>query len=333
MTHPRSRMIAWRRWRTLVLAAGILGAGALWAQAQQPAPGPRTALERGGSDYMFYGLNGCNPAGLYAAPSYDAHRDTIDAQLTAMYRNGQRRLRIGLPLDPDPAKGPFTRGPLIPEYRQSIVDFLEALRRTGFQEIEVAIGGGAPSPLAWKAWDEEAYKARWQRLVEIRSLLIASGLRYRLDLFNEGIPARNQPMLLRYAQRLWADYAGTFGVADTVGFSIITEIVPDRFAQIPAVYQGRLPPVFDLHIYDQPEAKVLNAHRRLAQLGLGDVPWIIGETFYNDRNEAASLASAIAATGQRVLYVLQWPLTSERRCRGIDVAFPARFDEYIAKGF
>ncbi|HLY46551.1 MAG TPA: hypothetical protein VKQ73_13295 [Stellaceae bacterium] len=332
MTHPRSRMIAWRRWRTLVLAAGILGAGALWAQAQQPAPRP--ALERGGSDYVFYGLYGCGQAGLFAAPSYDAHRDTIDAQLTAMYRDGQRRLRIGLPLDPDPAKGPFTRGPLIPEYRQSIVDFLKALRRTGFQEVEVVIGGGSPSPLAWKAWDEAAYKARWQRLVEIRNLLIASGLHYRLDLFNEGIPARNQPMLLlRYVQRLWADYVGAFGVADTVGFSIIPLIAQDRFAQIPAVYQGRLPPVFDLHIYDRPEATVLNAHRRLAQLGLGGVPWIIGETFYNDRDEATALASAIAATGQRVLFVMQWPLTSQRRCRGIDVAFPARFDEYIAKGF
>jgi hypothetical protein len=314
------------------VAAGII-AGTFWAHAQQPFPGPRPAMQRGGSDYLFFGLEGCGLTGFLVAAAYDTHREIIDQQLFAMYRNGQRRLRIALPLDPDPTRGPFSDGALIPQYRHSIVDFLAAMRRAGFEEIEAVIGGGQHSPNTWKSWDEAAYQLRWNRIVEFRNILIASGLRYRLDLGNEAIPTRTEPILLEYDRRLWMDYVRAFGTADTVGFSIITDIAQDRFAQIGAVYQGRLPAVFDLHIYDRPVPLVMNARRRLSQLGFAGVPWIIGETFYNDRDEAQELANAILTSGQKVLFLLQWPLTSQRRCKGVDVGFPERFDNYIAYGF
>ena len=98
---------------------------------------------------------------------------------------------------------------------------------------------------------------RWRKILELRPLFIASGLHYYIDLLNEGIPASNQPMLLRYTQRLWSDYTKMFGKNDTVGFSIITTVAQDRFSQIRQVYGSVLPDVFDLHIFNTRTSRLL----------------------------------------------------------------------------
>lgn len=61
---------------------------------------------------------------------------------------------------------------------------------------------------------------------------------------------------------------------------------------------------------------------------------IIGEAFYNDAIEAASLRQQANSTGQQVLYLTQWPLTSDENCSPeVNVAPPVDFSNYQAQAF
>jgi hypothetical protein len=249
-----------------------------------------------------------------------------------MFKNGQRKLRTAIPL-PSNLLGHSADTEVDPGYKKNIQDFLTTVKHTGYDTIEVGFGSVGDPPFKWSDWHEDLYMERWRAIMELRPLFVTSGLHYYIDLLNEGIPASNQPMLLRYTQRLWSDYTRSFGKKDTVGFSIITAIAQDRFKQIPLVYDNNLPETFDLHIYENAYATFVNAHHRLKELNYFDIPWIIGETFYNDNLESYELARAIGATGQRVLFLLEWPLHRVNpSCSGVDVV-PVDFGEYLKRGF
>jgi hypothetical protein len=132
-------------------------------------------------------------------------------------------------------------------------------------------------------------------------------------------------VLLQYARRLWSDYTSSFGKDKTVGFSVIGDL--NRIQQIPAVYQGNYPYLFDMHFYENAKQDFINAHNTLVSLGLTQ-GWIIGEAFYNDIQEARELEEAVQATGQTVFFVLQWPLKTPRPvpsnspCAAVNVALP-----------
>jgi len=287
---------------------------------------------RGGSDFLYFDLQGCNRDKFAILPDYDANREAINDRLATMFKNGQRRLRTAIPL-PENLIGNTPGAALNPGYKKNIKGLLSAIKRNGFEEIEIGLGSVGDPPFKWSEWHEDWYVRRWSIIVELRPLLIASGLHYYVDLLNEGIPADNQPMLLRYTQRLWTDYTKSFGKKDTVGFSIITTIQQDRFTQIPLVYGNNPPEVFDLHIYDNPYQSFVNAHGRLKALGYTNIPWIIGEAYYNDQSEANDIARAIQETGQRVLFLLEWPLRRvNAACDAVDVV-PLDFGEYMKRGF
>jgi hypothetical protein len=64
------------------------------------------------------------------------------------------------------------------------------------------------------------------------------------------------------------------------------------------------------------------------------VPWIIGEAYYNDAAEALAQRKEITSTGQQVLYLTKWPLTSGASCSpDVDVAAPTDFSNYAAQNF
>ena len=96
------------------------------------------------------------------------------------------------------------------------------------------------------------------------------------------------------------------GSSDTLGFSIIADSA--HVGQVSAVYgpsaygnQGA-PQLFDVHIYDDPGNSFDTAFSGLNSQGYQGVPWIIGEAFYNDADEASALRQEIHNTGQTVLY-------------------------------
>jgi hypothetical protein len=312
---------------------GLLGALQLYA-----AVCASTALAaggivefRGGSNFAYFDLQNCSRNKFALLPNFEQNKDLINEHLQAMFKNGQRRLRTAIPLPGHPSVG--TEGRILSsDLERNIVGLLAAIKNAGFQEIELVIGSVGAPPFSWDRWHENLYTTRWRYITELRPLLIASGLHYRIDLLNEGIPAGNQPMLKQYTQRLWLDYTRAFGKGDTIGFSVIAAPKQDRFAQMPQVYGQNPPNTFDLHVYDDPYGTVLNAHKRLSALGYSIIPWIIGESYYNDGEQADAIALAIQHTGQRVLFLLEWPLRKAKTCDDIDVV-PFDFQAYIKRGF
>jgi hypothetical protein len=304
-----------------------------------------TGAERGGSNYNFYHINSdCSRDQYGVIGQYDTARGTIDHQLKEMYANGQRRLRLvifyghglytGTVLDS--AGGNFA-----PRYRANLAALLAEIKAIGYRGLDFAFGPQLQnSPWQpqlggeWPQWREDMYQEHWHLIENLRPIFVASGLPYHIDLLGEAIPTATQPMYMRYTRRMWAEYTRTYGKSDTVGFSIIPAITPDRIAQMRKIYGDDPPPLFDLHMYHDAYSYFTSAHERLARLGYGNIPWIIGETYYNDARDAKEFAQAIKDTGQKVLYLYQWPLTRKEGCQGaVDVPAPLQFNEYTARGF
>lgn len=297
------------------------------------------AASRGGSNYNFYRLDGCTREPYGVIYNYDVATSTINEQLASMYVSGQRRLRIMIFHGHGLGGGTLmdsTGGNFAPRFRNNLTNLLAAIRNQGYVEVEIAFGPQGPNvPLSWSSWNEAMYQENWNLIYNLHPIIANAGIAYRIDLMNEGTPTSNQSMLLRYAQRLWADYTYRFGKNDTLGFSIIAENL-DRIAQIPNVYRGNLPYLFDLHFYGNSSrdeySQFVNARNRMRRMGLSQ-GWIIGESFYNDPVAANNLRRAIDATGQTVFFLTQWPLTRSRRCSDVDVAPPSGFDNYSVQGF
>jgi hypothetical protein len=94
------------------------------------------------------------------------------------------------------------------------------------------------------------------------------------------------------------------------------------------------PQLFDVHIYDETGNSFATAFSSLTSQGYQGIPWIIGEAFYNDAAEAAAQRAEANSTGQKVLYLTQWPLTSDESCStAVNVAPPADFSNYQAQAF
>jgi hypothetical protein len=312
---------------------------------------------RGGSDYHWYKVGGPGQELLYSKHrvilGYLEHKAEIDQQLTTMYANGQRRLRIGIEFanDDAPNRLHVTNGAFASQDASQIAALLASIKAIGFEEVYVNInGGGAHNNVRhWQEWNDTVYRENFSVIAHTRELTKASGLPYLLDLGGEYTPVLNgQEIRVQYCRRLWADYATAFGTEDTVGFSIIASISNDRYGHLRDIYGDTPPKAFDLHVYARRDEangtyiessyqRFVHAHQRIADVGYGNVPWIIGESFYNDGLEAKQLAQAINETGQRVLFLLQFPhvrppFPKPPRYSDVDVV-PLEFDQYISCGF
>ena len=292
---------------------------------------------RGGSNYAFYALDGCKRDGSIVIRSYNQQKNIINRQLAGMYTNGQRRLRLPIFFrDGNTTSGLLdsSGGDLHPQDKANLAAFLAAVKQTGFEQVEIGFFPiGESSPATWKEWKEDTYQENWHLIQNLRPIFAASGLPYLIDLDNEATPASNQKILLQYTQHLWTDYTRAFGKQDTIGFSIIPNPQQDRFAQTAQIYGTNPPDALDLHFYENSYENIINAHNRLSLLGYGNIPWIIGEAYYNDAQEADEIAKAISQTHQKLLFITEWPLTREKTCHDVDVAPPTEFNQYAKHGF
>lgn len=317
----------------VVVLAGVLSAAAMAGDAH-------AAEVRGGSNFGWFRLNGCERNQFRVVPSYGDQKAAIDEALRTMYKNGQRRLAVEIFFGHGGPGGNLdsTGGDADPRYKANLAALLASIKRIGFEEILIKFLPQGSSNLfsnghEWPQWYEDIYQEHWGLIKNLRPIFTASGLPYRIDLYSELMPTAQQPMHLRFAQTLWRDYTRAFNKRDTIGFATIPLIRQDRFASMPAVYGSNPPDVLDLHFYENSYQNFVNAYRRITQVGYGNIPWIIGEAYYNDAAEAENLARAIQDTGQRVRYLLQWQATAARACPAVDVAPPLEFGNYIRQGF
>jgi hypothetical protein len=298
----------------------------------------------GGSDYNSYTIENCNGNHYGVISNYNQAKDIIDRQLKQMYANGQRRLGLYIFFGHGLKSPPLvdsSAADLDAQYKANLAALLASMKSIGFQEVLIDFGPQGPNFIwhhghEWPEWQEDLYQEHLKVIIAVRAIVAASGLRYRLDLSNEGIPAWNQPLSMRYSARLWQDYVSRFGKSDTVGFSIIPNPRQARIDNMLRVYGGNPPDVIDIHVYFDAARVVADAGNRLGRLGLGTRPWIIGEALYNDSREADELAAALPQYGVRLLYLLQWPLSRSEPCRGQNPGYdavPIEFAAYHSLGF
>ena len=328
----------------LLLAVALWGCGGSSTTTTTPPPPPSVAL--GGSDYGWYQLDSpCIREPYGVVYNYDTATATIDAQLKQMYANGQRRMRIPIYFGRGMDSGTVmdsTGGNLSSRFRANLANLLAAVKAAGFVEIEVSFNPqGNTQAINWSTFSDDYFNENWKLIQNLRPIIAGSGIPYHIDLLNEGIPPLSSGgygALLEYDQMLWNDYAGAYGSSDTIGFSIIADAAHAN--SVSAVYGASAygnhgaPPIFDVHIYDETGASFATAYTSLTSQGYAGTDWIIGEAYYNDAAEAASLRQQVTSTGQTVLYLTQWPLTSGASCSpDVNVAPPTNFANYQAKGF
>ncbi len=299
-----------------------------------------SANARGGSNYNWYQLSGCDrePFGIIANYGTPSVRTLVQSQLATMHGNGQDRLRIAIFHGRGLGGGTLldsTGGNLSPAMRTNLTNFLADIHAAGFGEIEFGFfPQGINNPAAWSAFSEDIYQENWNLIFNLHPIVAAAGMLYRIDLLNEGTPTSGQAALRAYDQRLWTDYTLVFGRNDTLGFSVIASDV-DRISQIPVIYGSSRPFLYDMHFYGGAQTEnqeFIAANAEMNTLGIHD-GWIIGETFYNDATAASGLQAAITSTGHTVFYLAQWPLTRSSSCSDVNVAPPSAFSAFAAQGF
>jgi hypothetical protein len=308
-----------------------------------PPPPPPSPAGLGGSNYLTYHLDPpCNREPYGVVYNYDTATATINAQLLQMFNNGQRRLRIpifhGRGIDSGSIMD-SSGGNLAPRFRTNLTNLLAAIRATGFVHVEVSFNPqGGNDPTQWTTFSDDFFQENWSLIQNLHPIIAEAGIPYHIDLSNEGIPPAGFAAFLQYSQELWNDYVAKFGTNDTIGFSIIADST--HLSQVNAVYgpspygnQGS-PQLFDVHIYTDPGNSFVTAFNSLNAQGYQGIPWVIGEAYYNDETEAMALRQSVTSTGQTVLYLTQWPETSDLSCDpNVNVAPPAAFSNYQALGF
>jgi hypothetical protein len=326
--------------RFLVVALSLSSTGCGGGSYPPPPPPP---VGLGGSNYLTYHLDPpCYREPYGVVYNYDTATATINTQLQQMYTNGQRRLRIpifhGRGVDTGSVMD-STGGNLAPRFRANLTNLLAAIKATGFLEIEVSFNPQVGNdPTQWATFSADYYQENWTLIQNLHPIIAGVGIPYHIDLSNEGIPPTGDAAFLQYSQELWNDYVAMFGSSDTIGFSIIADAT--HLSQVSVVYgpsafgNHGAPQVFSIHIYNGTENSFQTAFTSLNAQGYQGIPWIIGEAFYNDALEASALRQAANSTGQKVLYLTQWPETADQSCDpNVNVAPPLDFSNYQAQGF
>lgn len=347
---------------------------------QAVSSGLQTAVCRGGSNFQWFDLdvdpNEPNPAlrcdrGPYGVlKAFAANQAAIRSALMDMHSNGQRVLRLGIHYSVNTANSGNATVPVDSAGRlgagdlQNLEDLLEMVKDEDFEEIILTFFGhgksdpndsavqlscaGGPAGCVTVATLVDRAK---NLIAQVRPVVRASGLAYRLDLRNEGMPVVSNAEATAYAHDLWSWYSATYGKLDTVGFSIVGDNavnIANRVSNMGNVYGTDLPLVHQWHFYNRcvpDEGGLLTAaHDAMSQAGIPG-PFIIGETYFQDALGAESLRTAIQATGREVLYLLQWPqlrptyvgnvrkASCELFCPQVSVGSTVPFDEYTSRGF
>lgn len=302
----------------------------------------------GGSNHAFYkvdltlGPTNCRePFGIIANyHEFDGGvlvRDIVKGQLATMFANGQRRLRVPI----IHSRGAFpsytqldsTGGNLNAQQKTNLLDFIADIGDAGFWNIIVGYFPQAlNNPEVWgTTWQESYFQENWNLIynlqADIESEAASHGIsQVKYDLMNEGAPTNAQMggVLDDYLWKLWGYYNHIFGKVNTVGFSMIGWQL-DRYTNMRNIYLSTgygLPYVYDVHFYDNFATNFVNLDNHMNSFG-DTTSWLIGETYYDDAQVDADLASI--STSRTIWQIYQWPLSSSVICAGVDVSAPLNY--------
>ena len=370
-----------RRLLPVLAALALLSAGTP-AFAGYPATGgdlihaagfEKPASTRGGSNYLWYRIDGCDrePYGLLAtyhlaAPGGGTVRSIARQQLAAIRASGQDRLSVGIFFHHGAASGTLVDSSSAAAVEQAVDNLREHLadiKAAGFREILFRffpVGAISPSDPGFVPSLVGEY---WNLVAAVHPALEDADLPYRIDLMVEGAPRDSGlplPEPWKYpansewskaVRDLWQHYVAEYGRDDTVGFSFLIDDDPARVRMrvrhMRYVYEGTYPYLYAADFYGTPAAseadRFIALHDAMMRedaggaLGWRDAGWIVAEGFYDDPLSAAALSSAIASTRRTVHYLTQWPWDRADTGCGpnpeVNVAPPLDWTAYGGYGF
>jgi hypothetical protein len=308
-------------------------------------------------NYSHYGqLARCSldGTGIVEFGSTSAIRRRVRRQLNVMRHRGIQTLRLLLWHMTDTTGQtwgvvPSAGGRLSQPYRANFIYYLSQARRAGFRELTLSLGPEWTNlPLDYLQdgtdnYDPSTFEENWNFLRDARQLAKRFGPRsIHIDLINEGMAGPYDSSQARmysmdYVRNLYANYVDAFGNADVSVSLVGASSLADNLGRLQNLIDvlrstGRpLPRWFELHpSFDAGEmlTYLRAADELLTRNGL-DQPLILSEVAYDDRAEAAAIATFIRTSSRRINEVIEWPLTADRPCKDISVSPPFRADAYI----
>ena len=385
-TYP-PRMTSLRFLLRLVCLA-VLAAFAVVSSANEQAifaDGAEHAPLPGGSNYLWFGDDGaCKADSRDAFGLVKRYHETLagqgavraiaQQQLATMHERGMRRLSLGIYFMHQPADGGTLVDSADPAQVAQAVANIAALladvRAAGYREVLFRFfptDNINPSQPVFPDYGSADYAARvdeyWSLIRQVRPVLVASRLAYRIDLGVELAARDANPVWIpesdrykypanetwsRTVRTLWQRYVAEYGNGgDTVGFSFFVDDdqnrARSRVRHMRYLYEGVYPPVFALDIYAGETYDEGAKFRMMDGFMVSQNPtgakwdaanWILSEAYYEDPLAAESIAEAMTETGRRVLSLTQWPLDRAGSCQmpHVNVAPPFRWQVYPAAG-
>ncbi len=373
-------------WLALIAVCAIgTAAAATQAVFADDFGAPGTTLAAGGGNYLWFADRGeCSVASrdayglLKRYHEVDARFGPVRAlarrQLAAMYKGGMRRLSLGVYfMHEAPASGTLvdsTDPAQVARVVQNLALLLQDVRAAGFEDVLFRFfptNNINPSQPEFPHRDSAQFQQRvdeyWNLVQQMRPVLVASRLAYRIDLMVEGAPRDSNNVVIPEGERykypanigwsravrtLWQRYRSMFGTSDTIGFSFLVDAdrnrLRSRVRHMRYVYEGVYPDVFAMDFYagvewdERDKFRAMDALMREqnpAGASWHEASWIIAEAYYEDPLAAEALSGAIRETGRRVLYLTQWPLDRAGTCPDdhVNVAPPQRWRIWQAYGF
>ncbi len=330
----------------------------------KPDTSGRRADDRGsapliGAAYSRWGVSRCDTAGMGILATYDKSwvRRTVRLQLAAMHAAGLDSLSLMIwhSVYDDPFGMVSSQsGRLDEPYRTNLIRYLTDVRNAGFDSLTVAFGPEGPNdPIGTRGnlYEPSLFEQNWSFVRDVRPIVKSYGPALtRIDLLSEGAPSDYWPykdQMMAYLTEIYRRYVDQFGTDDVVVSSIAP---PDPFADITRQEGGhrlqnlinalrasgrKLPTVWDVHVSNWWSPSGVYTMYGLRQVdatleanGLSQ-PLVIGETIYNDRELADTIAQFRRTSSRRILEVREWPLERGSGCRDFSVAPPFRADAYI----
>lgn len=322
----------------------------------------RPTAVAGGANYLWYALGpDCDrePYGLLRNYDQPGVRAQVLSQLADMHARGMRTLSLGVSFVDGAGSGTLVDAadPVqVAQTASNLFELLGDVSDAGFERVLFRLFPQGNMSPGGAVFDPATVDDYWSMIQAMHASLAATFLPYSIDLGVEAAPADSNSILCpdkwkcpadkdwsNYVRELWRRYKQTYATTDSVGFSFITTTnrARRRVRHMRYVYEGDYPSQLAMDFYGEPghdEAdQFINmanlVHDYGADFGFAIQSFIISETWHNDPWAAAGLSSAIAATGQPVAYLTEWPLDRGAQCADVSVPPPYEYDIFGSYGY
>ena len=331
----------------------------------------RPTLHVGGANYLWYELGPlCDREPYGLLPNYDQPgvRALAQQQLASMYMGGMRTLAIGIYFLNGSHTGTLVDAadPVqVGRAADNLDMLLDDIHAAGFERVMFRLFPGGNMNPSEPNYDPASLDLYWQMIETMHARLESGDVPFLVDLGVELAPADKNSKFCdntikshkwqcpadkawsNAVRELWRRYRAAYGTVDTVGFSFLTSTnrARRRVRHMKYVYDdkypGAYPQALALDLYGEDGHGVDDQFINMAGLvrdygndyGFATSSFVISETWYNDPFVAAGLSSAIAATGQPVSYLTQWPLDRNASCAHVSEPPPYQYDIYRLYGF